>query len=244
MGRTDRAGREDHFARRINALDAGLARELDPHRVLAIEHHAMHQRVGDDLQIGPPFRWAKISRGGASAPASAASLLAPADRVSGTARQVVNVGPVFDAELLRSPDDRMARLRPLGHRRGGEIPLLAVNFGLFAGPPLSALKERQDVIPTPTAITKLRPVVVVLWLAADINEPVDRRRPAKHAAARVGNGTAVSAGVGLGLEPPSELLVVKQFHVADRNMYQRVPIAPASLDQDHPSGWVFGKTVG
>jgi hypothetical protein len=46
MGRTDRPGRKDHLACGIDALDAGLARELDPHRALALEHHAMHQGVG------------------------------------------------------------------------------------------------------------------------------------------------------------------------------------------------------
>jgi len=43
----------------------------------------------------------------------------------------------------------------------------AVNFGLVAGPPLGALEERQDVVPTPAAIAKLRPVIVILRLAAD-----------------------------------------------------------------------------
>ena len=146
--------------------------------------------------------------------------------------------------MLRRSDNRVAGLRPLGHRRGGEIPLRAVNFGLFTGPPLGALEERQDIVPTPAAIAELRPVVVILGLAADVDEPVDRRRAAEHAAARIGNGAAVGAGIGLGLEAPGELLVVEQFHVADRNMDQRVPIAPASLDQDHASGRVFGKTVG
>src|SRR5438270_12309634 len=101
MGRADRAGREDHLTHCIDALDAGLSRELDPHRARALEDHAMHQRVGDDLQVWPPFRWAKISRGGAGAPPSPACLLAPADRISSTARQIVDVGPVFDTEPLR-----------------------------------------------------------------------------------------------------------------------------------------------
>jgi hypothetical protein len=52
----------------------------------------------------------------------------------------------------------------------------------------------------------------------------------------------LSAGIGLGLEAPSEMPVVKQFHVADRNMNERVPIA--GLDQDHANGRVFAKTVG
>ena len=120
----------------------------------------------------------------------------------------------------------------------------AVDLGLVTGPPLGALEERQDVVPTPAAIAELRPVVVILRLAADIDEPVDRRRTAEHAAARIGNGAAVGAGVGLGLEAPGELLVVKQFHVADRNMDQRVPVAPAGLDQYHTSGRVLGETVG
>jgi hypothetical protein len=133
-------------------------------------------------------------------------------------RQVVDVGPEFETELLRRPDDRMAGIRLLGHRRGSEMPLRAVNVGLVAGPPLGALEERQDVIPTPAAITELSPVVVVFRLAADVDQPVDRRRAAEHAAARIGDGAAVGAGIGLGLEAPGELLVVEQFHVAGRDM--------------------------
>ena len=82
-------------------------------------------------------------------------------------RQVVYVGLVFETELLRRPDNRAAGLRLLGHRRGGEIPLSAVNAGRVAGPPLGALEKRQDIVPTPAAITELRPVVVVLRLAAE-----------------------------------------------------------------------------
>jgi hypothetical protein len=124
------------------------------------------------------------------------------------------------------------------------MPLGPVNFGRFAGPALGALEERQHVVPTPAAIAELRPVVVILRLAADVDEPVDRRRTAEHATAGIGDGAAVSAGIGLGLEAPGKLLVVEQFHVADRDMYQRVPIAPARLDQDHANGRVLGETVG
>ena len=51
-------------------------------------------------------------------------------------------------------------------------------------------------------------------------------------------------GSASAVKPPGELLVVKQFHVSDRNMDQRVPIAPAGLDQDHASSRVLGKSVG
>ena len=140
MRRADRAGREKHLARRVDALDAGLAREFDRHRALAVEHHAMHQRIGDDLKICPLFRRAQVGHSGAGAAAPAPGLLAPADRVSGAARQVVDVGPVFEAQLLRRLDDRMTGLRPLGHRRGGEVPLRAVNVGLIM--PRSGHRQR------------------------------------------------------------------------------------------------------
>src|SRR5438552_12576334 len=63
--------------------------------------------------------------------------------------------------------------------------LIHATRSLFTGPPLGALEERQNVVPTPAAIAKLRPVVVILRLAADVDQPVDRRRAAEHAAARV-----------------------------------------------------------
>ena len=112
----------------------------------------LRRKVGDDLQIRPLFRRAEVGRSGTGAAAPASGLLAPANRVSGSTRQVVDVGPVLEAELLRRLDDRVAGLRPLGHRRGGKIPLRAVNFGLFTGPPLGALEEWQDIVPTPAVI--------------------------------------------------------------------------------------------
>ena len=86
-----------------------------------------------------------------------------------------------------------------------------MNFGLFAGPPLSALEKRQDIVPTPAAITQLRPVVVILRLAADIDEPVYRRRAAEDAAARIGNGAAVSARVGFCFETQVRCLWSSSF---------------------------------
>ena len=106
----------NHLTRRVDTLEAGLLRELDADRALAIEHNPMHLRVGEDLQIRPLFGGAEIGGSGAGAAAPASGLLAPADRVSGTTWQVVDVGHVFEAEFLRRPDDRVTSLRLLGHR--------------------------------------------------------------------------------------------------------------------------------
>jgi len=51
--RADRAGGEDHPARRVGPLDrallAAIAGELDTGRSGPVEEHPMHQRPGDDL---------------------------------------------------------------------------------------------------------------------------------------------------------------------------------------------------
>ena len=86
-----------------------------------------------------------------------------------------------------------------------------MNFRLFTGPPLGVLEERQDVVPPLAAIAELRPVIVILRLAADVDETVDRRRAADHAAARIGNGAPVGAGISLGLEAQVSCLWSSSF---------------------------------
>ena len=53
MRRADRAGGEDHFARRVGPLDrallAAMTGELDTGCSSPVEEHPMHQRAGDDL---------------------------------------------------------------------------------------------------------------------------------------------------------------------------------------------------
>src|SRR6185437_508112 len=114
MRRADRAGREDHLARRVDPLRGAATRELDPDRALAVEQHLMHQRLGDDLEVRPLFSRLQIGLRGAGAAAAAACLLAPADRITGAGREVVDVRAVLDAELLRRVYDRLAGGRPLG----------------------------------------------------------------------------------------------------------------------------------
>src|SRR5207253_866363 len=82
---------EDDLAAGIGALDRAIPRELDADRAPAGEDHAMHQRAGDDLQIAPLRCRFEISAGGTRPAPAAAGLLAPADAVPRTRRQVVDV---------------------------------------------------------------------------------------------------------------------------------------------------------
>src|SRR5712692_8983231 len=106
-----------------------------------------------------------------------------------------------------------------------------MNISSFSLPVLSLLEVWQHVVSAPAAIAELPPMVEILGLAADVDEAVDRRRSAQHPAARIGDRAAGGAGIGLGLEVPGEGRVVEQFHEADRDVNERVPVAPARLDQ-------------
>ncbi len=161
----------------------------------------------------------------------------------GARRQVVDVLAVFEAEFLRRLDDRLASRRPLAHRRGRQKTGVAVVLAVLALPALGLLEIGQDVVPAPAAIAELRPMVEILGLSADIDQPVDRRRAAEHSAARIRDCPPGGAGVGFGLEPPGQRRVVEQFHEPDRDMDQRVPVAPAGLDEDDPHRRVLGQPV-
>src|SRR5204863_2881841 len=109
--RADRAGRQDHLAPGVGphyGPARAAARELDADRALAVEQDAVHQGLGDELEVGPLQGRPQIgSRSAGTAPA-AAGLLAPADAVAGAWFDVVDVLAVFEPELLAGLDDRGA----------------------------------------------------------------------------------------------------------------------------------------
>ena len=219
------------------------AREFDAGRALAVEQDAVDQRVGDELQVRPLQRRAQIGARGAGAAAAAAGLLAPADAVAGAGRQVVDVLAVFEADLLAGLDHRRADRRPV-RLRGEERPVLAAHLAALALPALGLAEIGQAIVPRPAAIAELRPVVVILGLAADVDQPVDRGGAADHPAARIDDRAAVGAGIGLGAELPGQGLVVEHLEEAGRDVDQRVPVAPARLDQQDFGAGILGQPVG
>src|SRR6516164_11783254 len=108
MRRADRTGSEDHLASRIGPPDGVpwpvVAREFDANRARPVDDHAVHQRIGDDLEVRPLGCRPQIGARGAGPTAPTAGLLAPADAVAGARRQIVDVGAIFEPELLGSLD--------------------------------------------------------------------------------------------------------------------------------------------
>src|SRR5690349_17100142 len=108
---------------------------------------------------------------------------------------MVDVLAVFETEFLRRVDDRLTGRRPLAHRRGRQRAGRAMQFAVLALPALGLLEIGQYIVPAPAAIAELRPVVEIFGLAADIDQPVDRGRPAEHPAARIRDRPPGGAGV-------------------------------------------------
>ena len=202
----------------------------------------MNQRVGDELEVRPLQRRMQIGTRGAGAATAAAGLLAPADAVAGARRRVVDVLAVLEAELLAGLDHRRADRRAV-HLRREQRAVLAAHGAALALPALGLAEERQAIVPRPAAIAELAPVVVVLGLAADVDQPVDRRRAPDHPPARIDDGTSVGAGVGLGAIFPGERWVVEHLEEAGRDVDERVPVAPARLDQQYFDVGILGEPV-
>src|SRR3984893_19421376 len=75
---------------------------------------------------------------------------------------------------------------------------------------------RQHVVPRPAGVSKSGPMVVILVLTTDRNQPIDRARSAEHATARPVDLASVHVAVGLGVELPVDEPVPPRAAVSDR----------------------------
>ena len=178
------------------------------------------ERLGDgalvDLQVGAAARRIEIAEGGALA-------AAPGDRHLGHAdaflRGAVLVGIVGQAHLLGRLDHLLQQRHLVAWRMGdGEDALAAAEFVGATLEALHALEDRQHVLVAPAAISELRPVIVVLRLAADIDHAVDRAGAAQHAAARHGDAPSARAFVRLRRVAPVDGRIVDHLGDADRHL--------------------------
>ena len=99
---------------------------------------------------------------------------------------------------------------------------------------LRPLKERQDVIPGPTRIAHLRPLVIVLWLPAHVEQAIDRAGPAHTFAPRPIQRPAVQTRIGFGLIAPVGLGIVQRLEIADRDMDPGISIPSTRFNQQNP----------
>ena len=214
---------------------------VHPRRPAVLDHDAMHQRPGDDPQVRPPLHRIEVADGRAAPPPVARRKLEVARPLLGGAVEVV---VARDADLLGGGDVGVADVAPhahVGHRERAADPVERILAPLLV---LGAAEERQHVVIGPAGAAELPPLVVVLRLAAHIQQAVDRARPAQHPAARPLQPPPVQARVRLGRHAPVGARVVHGLEVADRDVDPDVAVRRSRLDQQHPAGRVGGQAVG
>ena len=109
---------------------------------------------------------------------------------------------------------------------------------------LGLLEIGQHVVKAPADIAALAPAVVVLVLAAHIEQAVDRARSAQHLAARLEHLAAVQARLRLGLVHPVDGFFLEQLAVAERHMDPDVAFLRAGLEQQHRMLAVRAQPIG
>ena len=133
------------------------------------------------------------------------------------------------------------RLADVGHREraSGSVKLVRAALLIFGAP-----KIGQHLGKAPAGIAELPPMVVILVLAADIEQAVDRTRSAQHFAARLDDLPVIQLGFWLGLVQPVDLGIVEQLAVTERNMNPDMAVMAAGFDEQHAMAAGFGEPVG
>ena len=153
-------------------------------------------------------------------------------------RLAVLVGIEGQADLFRRRDHHLQQ-RHLVARRVGDAQqaVAAAELVRAAVVALHPLEDRQHVLVAPAAVAELRPVIVVLRLAADIDHAVDRARAAQHLAARNLDAPPARAFVRLRRVAPVDGRIVDHLGDADRHARpEEVRALGARLQQQHPVG--------
>ena len=198
-------------------------------------------RAGRDIEIAALPRRPEIGGRGRGAVAVADGVLAAPEAFLPLAVVVVGDGKArrrrgFEPGVV----ERIAGLGELGADR----PRSAAPAVLAALPGLAALEVGQHVGIGPAARALLRPAIVVAAIAAGIGHDVDRGRTAQNLAAHGLDPAAVHVRLGLGGIAPVEHVVFVHLAHAERDVDERVEIAPARLDQQNARGAVLAQPVG
>ena len=232
---TSRAARASRFSPRDGIAHADAA--------LALEDQGLGHRALVDREVPPRARRVEIAEGGALAAALGDRHLRHADAFL---RRAVLVGIVGQADLLGGRDHHLEQRHLVARRVGDpQHAVAAAELVRAAVEAFHPLEDRQHVLVAPAAVAELRPVVVVLRLAADEDHAVDRARAAQHLAARHLDAPPARALVRLRRVAPVDRGIVDHLGDADRHARpEEARALGAGLEQQHPVGAAFRQPAG
>src|SRR5499427_3704845 len=148
------------------------------------------------------------------------------------------------ARLLRGRYEGLAQRMRFAHVGNRERPAHPMQRILAARLVLGAAKVGQYIIEAPAGIAELAPMIEVRRLAADVEQAIDRARPAQHLPPRLDDLPVVELCLRLRAIEPIDLAVGEQLAVAERDMNPDVAIMPARLQQENAMASRGGQTIG
>ena len=158
--------------------------------------------------------------------------------------RAVEIGIGRDAGLGGGDDEGFRQrimVPPVGHRQRSAAAVIFVGAALLV---LGLLEIGQHVVIAPAGIAALAPAIVILVLAAHIEQAVDRTRTAEHLAARLEHLPAVQSRLRLGLVHPVDGLFLEQLAVAERYVDPEIAVLRSGLQQQHGVFAVGAQAIG
>src|SRR5437773_4702283 len=199
LRRLQGAGAEDDLPLRPHGRLADVAVVRDADRATTLEQHLGYPHPGLDSQIAAMARRREIGIRRAAPPPISRAEVVVADAFLGRAVEVV---VSRNPEFRTRSDDSLDQLVPPADRRTPQRAAEAVVGGVAACRVLEALEIGQDLRVTPAVIAEIRPAIVILSLATNRYQPVDRARSAECLAARPVDPATVHPRLGFGVESP------------------------------------------
>ena len=232
--RIHRAAAHQDLAPRTRHLALAVHHKLHTAGALAIEHHALHQRMGDQPQIGPLQRRAQIRGAGRFAQALAGGDLVDSHALPLRAVDVIGGGQThLKAGLQKVTAQRVHVGAHITHMQGAALPAPIVCAAAGHVAVFQAFEIGQHVGPGPAGVAASGPVVKVRRLAAHKHHAVDAAGPPQHPPARPVAAASGQSGVWLGAVHPVDRGVVKSHAVANRRFEPKVVVRAARLQQQH-----------
>ncbi len=240
-GRVDRARADDDLAPRAHRCGIPLraaARVLHARGACTLEHDARRLRMGAHCQIG--WRRAQVAARRALAPAAVDGALEVAHAGLGVA---VVVGVARQALLLGAGDEGLAdRMRPVDGRDRHPTRRATPCAVGRAQPALVAPEVGQHFGEGPARVAQGGPAVVVLGLAAVVDQAVDRARSAQRLALGQRHAPLQRARIGLGAVGPRVLGIEQHLDEAGRQMQVGMAVGRPGFEQADADGRVgFGQ---
>src|SRR5262252_4566125 len=148
------------------------------------------------------------------------------------------------ARLLRGRYESLAQRMRFAHVGNRERPTHPMQRILAARLVLAAAKIREHIIEAPAGIAELAPMIEVRRLAADVEQAIDRARPAQHLPPRLDDLSVVELCLRLRGIEPIDLAIGEQFAVAERDVNPDMAVMAARLQQQNAIATRGGQTIG